>query len=109
MNSELEPIREQAAWSTKRFINHGDILSEELFVSTTGHDSYITRFLLSCGGPTAYVTVDEWQHVTYYNSWGCDDTTGESKTRIVLYDDLSAPWIEAAERLYGRYECGASR
>ena len=62
-------------------------------------DSYRVEFLLTCGGPTVRVTVDECDGVEFFHSWGkaSDADDAPDRTRCDVWPDrLADVWRSLA-------------
>lgn len=79
-----------------------EFLDVEVFVSQNDRERTITTFLLGCGGPTTRVTVDQWDTVSFFHSWG-KDSCGVDLTTIELFGDQADVWLQAAEWFTGIY------
>lgn len=96
-----ENIKESAESQTeylREYKDLGDALNEyileaERFVSNNGRKRF--EFTLTIGGPTVWVVVDEWQNVTFHNSWGTG-SNGQPLEQIELIGSLADTWIELA-------------
>ena len=53
-------------------------------------------FLLTCGGPTVMVRVDEGDCVTFEHSWGINPHTFNDETSIRMHSDDAQAWIDLA-------------
>ena len=54
------------------------------------------EFLLTCGGPTVRVFVDQWDAVEFHHSWG-KDKCGADIQEINLWGQDSKTWVELAD------------
>lgn len=76
-----------------------DCLDIEIWEKRGGDSEHSrVKFLLTCGGPTVYVEVDEYDRVTFFHSWGCN-SIGEKFTENTYssgHEDADF-WIELAE------------
>jgi len=61
-------------------------------------DSVRVEFLLACGGPTVWVTVDiDREDVRFHHSWGWNDAMSREQREVDLYGDLAVAWLDYAQ------------
>lgn len=73
-----------------------DCLDVEVWRRDNFPDLVRVEFILTLGGPTVSVLVDENDHVTYFHSWGCR-ADGSDLHQILMHDEDAAEWIGLAE------------
>ena len=77
-----------------------EFLEIEVFRSTNDPERTIVCMLLGCGGPTTRVTVDQWDTVTFFHSWGKDGDAADAPdlTEIEVWGgDDADTWRQVAE------------
>jgi hypothetical protein len=105
MSDHRSEIRETAkrytescreAWDTEERWEQGAVCYDlEVFRSTRDAERVIVDFLLAGGGPTCRVSVDQWETVTFFYSWGMDEN-GQDLHELELYGDDADFWKEVA-------------
>lgn len=61
-----------------------------------GSDERKVEFILTCGGPTVWVQVDEAERVTFHHSWGCN-SIGEKFTENTFSGEDAEFWVMLAD------------
>jgi hypothetical protein len=77
-----------------------EFLEIEVFRSTNDPERTIVCLLLGCGGPTTRVTVDQWDTVTFFHSWGKanNDADAPDQTEMEVWGgDDADTWRQVAE------------
>mgnify|MGYP003633829905 CR=1 FL=1 len=72
----------------------------ELNVMRSCNNDNVERveFLLTCGGPTVRVSVNQWDNVEFYYSWG-KDSDGDDCEAIHLHGEEGDFWVQLAEEM----------
>lgn len=74
-----------------------DFLDVEIWKNMNYPDQFRVEFLLTCGGPTVRVMVDEGDRVTFSHSWAVN-SIGEPFTENQMSDgDDSDFWVQMAD------------
>jgi len=82
--------------STREEYERGEL--DFLDVEVWRRDSFESRrveFVLTIGGPTVTITIDEYDNVEIHHSWGCN-AIGEPMTDCQLYGSDAELWVELA-------------
>ena len=76
--------------------NGFDCLEFTVFRDTKNPERYRAEFLLTFGGPTVRVEVDEYEHATFYHSWGVRNGVDCHEWRMSRDDE--AFWVDLAQQ-----------